>query len=109
MALNAVIHTNKRKIEAEKFFTGMFETALKSGELVEAVTCYKKAGGLLEEAAEHSQQSDHFRAKAAEYLSRARVLSSSEKYAAAERKGKPVKLSKKAITQAGSQINTKKN
>ncbi len=37
MALNAVIHTNKRKIEAEKFFTGMFETALKSGELVEAV------------------------------------------------------------------------
>ena len=37
MALNAVIHTNKRKIEAEKFFAGMFETALKSGELVEAV------------------------------------------------------------------------
>ena len=37
MALNAVIHTNKRKIDAEKFFTGMFETALKGGELVEAV------------------------------------------------------------------------
>ena len=37
MALNAVIHTNKRKIDAEKFFVGMFETALKSGELVEAV------------------------------------------------------------------------
>ena len=33
MALNAVIHTNKRKIDAEKFFVGMFETALKSGEL----------------------------------------------------------------------------
>ena len=37
MALNAVIHTNKRKIDAEKFFVGMFETALKSDELVEAV------------------------------------------------------------------------
>tara|TARA_B100000902_G_C27090035_1_gene803352 strand:- start:60 stop:845 length:786 start_codon:yes stop_codon:yes gene_type:complete len=37
MALNAVIHTNGRKIPAAKFFTGMFETALKKGELVEAV------------------------------------------------------------------------
>ena len=37
MALNAVIHTNSRKIPAEKFFTGKFETALKKGELVEAV------------------------------------------------------------------------
>lgn len=37
MALNAVIHTNERKIEANKFFTGMFETALKKGEIVEAV------------------------------------------------------------------------
>ena len=37
MALNAVIFTNNRKIPAEKFFTGMFETALKKGELVEAV------------------------------------------------------------------------
>ena len=37
IALNAVIHTSSRKIDAEKFFTGMFETALKSGELVEAV------------------------------------------------------------------------
>ena len=37
MALNAVIHTNSRKIPAEKFFIGMFETALKKGELVEAV------------------------------------------------------------------------
>ena len=37
MALNAVIHTNSRKIPAAKFFTGMFETALKKGELVEAI------------------------------------------------------------------------
>ena len=37
MALNATIHTNKRKIDAEKFFTGMFETALKKGELIEAI------------------------------------------------------------------------
>ena len=37
MALNAVIHTNERKIEANKFFMGMFETALKKGEIVEAV------------------------------------------------------------------------
>ena len=37
MALNAVIHTNSRKIPAAKFFIGMFETALKKGELVEAV------------------------------------------------------------------------
>ncbi|MDA9234159.1 xanthine dehydrogenase family protein subunit M [Candidatus Pelagibacter sp.] len=37
MALNAVIHTNDRKIEASKFFKGMFETALKKGELIEAV------------------------------------------------------------------------
>jgi carbon-monoxide dehydrogenase medium subunit len=37
MALNAVIRTNERKIEANKFFKGMFETALKKGEIVEAV------------------------------------------------------------------------
>ena len=37
MALNAVIHTNERKIEASKFFKGMFETALKKGEIVEVV------------------------------------------------------------------------
>ena len=37
MALNAVIHTSERKIEASKFFKGMFETALKKGEIVEAV------------------------------------------------------------------------
>ena len=37
IALNAVIHTNDRKIEASKFFKGMFETALKKGELIESV------------------------------------------------------------------------
>jgi len=37
IALNAKIHTNSRKIEASKFFSGMFETALKKGELIEAV------------------------------------------------------------------------
>ena len=37
MALNAIIHTNKRKIEASNFFKGMFETALKKNEIVEAV------------------------------------------------------------------------
>ena len=31
IALNAIIHTNSRKIEASKFFKGMFETALKKG------------------------------------------------------------------------------
>ena len=37
IALDAVIHTSSRKIDAVKFFTGMFETALKKGELIEAV------------------------------------------------------------------------
>ena len=37
LALNAVIHTNKRKIPADKFFKGMFETDLKKGELIELV------------------------------------------------------------------------
>ena len=32
-----VIHTSSRKIDAEKFFKGMFETALKKDELVTAV------------------------------------------------------------------------
>ena len=34
MALNAVIHTNERKIDANKFFKGMVETTLKKGEIV---------------------------------------------------------------------------
>ncbi|MSP11190.1 MAG: xanthine dehydrogenase family protein subunit M [Pelagibacteraceae bacterium] len=37
MALNAIIHTNEREIEASNFFIGMFETALKKNEIVEAV------------------------------------------------------------------------
>ena len=37
IALNALIHTNNRKIDAEKFFKGMFETALKNGEIIEVI------------------------------------------------------------------------
>ena len=37
LALNAIIHTSKRKISADKFFKGMFETDLKKDELIEAV------------------------------------------------------------------------
>ena len=37
IALNATIHTNNRKINAENFFKGIFETDLKNGELIEAV------------------------------------------------------------------------
>ena len=37
IALNAIIHTNSRKIDAEKFFKGMFETSLKNGEIIEAI------------------------------------------------------------------------
>ena len=37
LALNAIIHTSKRKIPADKFFKGMFETELKKGELIEEV------------------------------------------------------------------------
>ena len=37
IALEATIHTNERKIEASKFFKGMFETALKKAELIEAI------------------------------------------------------------------------
>jgi len=37
LALNAIIHTNKRKIPADKFFKGMFDTDLKKGELIESI------------------------------------------------------------------------
>ena len=37
LALNATIHSSKRKILAEKFFKGMFETDLKKGELIESI------------------------------------------------------------------------
>jgi len=38
LALDAVIVTDKREIPAAKYFKGLFETALKDGELVTAVT-----------------------------------------------------------------------
>lgn len=38
IALDAVIVTNKRKIKAERFFTDMFETALKEDEVIKSVT-----------------------------------------------------------------------
>lgn len=34
LALNATIHTNKRKIAADDYFKGLFETALEPGELI---------------------------------------------------------------------------
>ena len=37
IALNAIIHTNNRKINAETFFRGMFETCLKKTEIIEAI------------------------------------------------------------------------
>ena len=37
IALDATIHTNNRSIDAEKFFRGMFETCLKSTEVIEAI------------------------------------------------------------------------
>jgi len=38
LALGATIVTNRREISAAKFFTGLFETALKEGEIVTAVS-----------------------------------------------------------------------
>lgn len=38
LALGATITTNKREIAADKFFKGLFETALKDGEIVTSVT-----------------------------------------------------------------------
>jgi carbon-monoxide dehydrogenase medium subunit len=38
LALGATISTNKRKIEADKFFTGLYETALEAGELITSVS-----------------------------------------------------------------------
>ncbi len=37
VGLNATVHTNKRKIAADDFFKGMFETALPAGEIITAV------------------------------------------------------------------------
>jgi len=38
LALNATIHTSKRKISADSFFTGLFETALEPDEILTAVS-----------------------------------------------------------------------
>jgi carbon-monoxide dehydrogenase medium subunit len=38
LALGATITTSKRKIEADKFFTGLYETALEPGELITSVS-----------------------------------------------------------------------
>jgi carbon-monoxide dehydrogenase medium subunit len=38
LGLGATIVTNKRKIEADKFFTGLYETALEPGELITSVS-----------------------------------------------------------------------
>ncbi len=38
LGLGATVHTNKRKIEADKFFTGLYETALEAGELITSVS-----------------------------------------------------------------------
>lgn len=38
LALGATITTNKRKIEADEFFTGMFDTALEEGEIITKVS-----------------------------------------------------------------------
>jgi carbon-monoxide dehydrogenase medium subunit len=38
LALNATVHTNTRKIAADAFFRGMYETALADGELITAVS-----------------------------------------------------------------------
>jgi len=46
VALNATITTNSRKIPADDFFKGLFETALEDGELITAISFPKadKAG-----------------------------------------------------------------
>jgi carbon-monoxide dehydrogenase medium subunit len=38
LGLGATIHTNRRSIDADRFFTGMYETALGAGEIITAVT-----------------------------------------------------------------------
>ena len=38
LALNATVHTNKRKIAADDFFRGMYETALGDDEIITAVS-----------------------------------------------------------------------
>ena len=38
LGLGATINTNKRKIEADRFFTGMYETALEAGEIITSIS-----------------------------------------------------------------------
>ena len=38
LGLDASVHTNKRKIPADRFFTGLYETALKAGEIITRVS-----------------------------------------------------------------------
>ncbi len=38
LALGATVHTNKRKIAADDFFTGLYSTALQDGELITSVS-----------------------------------------------------------------------
>lgn len=38
VGLGATVHTSKRKLEADKFFTGMYETALEAGEILTAIS-----------------------------------------------------------------------
>ncbi|MBV8888400.1 MAG: xanthine dehydrogenase family protein subunit M [Alphaproteobacteria bacterium] len=45
VALDATVRTNQREIGAEDFFTGMFETALETGEIVTAVKFPKPQAG----------------------------------------------------------------
>ena len=45
LALGATVHTNKRKIDADQYFKGMYETALEAGEIITSVSfpCPKRA------------------------------------------------------------------
>jgi carbon-monoxide dehydrogenase medium subunit len=38
LALNASVHTNKRSIQADDFFKGLFSTALQDGEIITSIT-----------------------------------------------------------------------
>ncbi len=38
LALGATIHTNKRAVKADDFFTGLFETALEQGEIITSIS-----------------------------------------------------------------------
>jgi carbon-monoxide dehydrogenase medium subunit len=38
LGLGATVHTNRRAIAADKFFTGLYETALKPGEIITSVS-----------------------------------------------------------------------